>query len=90
MDTRSLDSILEEYSVPKHFDLLVIDVEGAELDVIRGFYIMLYYPRMIIIEAHELHKNGKLRRNAKFINETMQMSGYTKIYSDQINNIYVR
>ena len=86
----SLDSILQKCNVPRHFDLLVVDVEGAEVDVLRGFSIMSYFPKMVIIEAHELHHNKLLRRNATHINDIMRMSLYEKIYSDRVNNIYVR
>lgn len=87
---RSLDSVLQECNIPRYFDLIVIDVEGAEMDVLRGFSIMSYFPKMVIIETHELHPNELLRRNADQVNEVMRMSTYEKIYCDQVNNIYVR
>ena len=86
----SLNYILESSSVPKHFDLLVIDVEGAEIDVLLSFNIARWFPKMIIIEAHELHENPKLSRHAEMINDHMETYLYTKIYSDSFNNVYVR
>ena len=48
---RTLDSILAETQVA-NIDLLSIDVEGAEIDVLRGFSLELYKPRLILVEDH--------------------------------------
>ena len=49
---RTLDSILEEAGSPAGFDFLSIDVEGHEIDVLRGFDIARWRPRLIMIEDH--------------------------------------
>jgi FkbM family methyltransferase len=49
---RTLDSLLEEAGSPAGFDFLSIDVEGHELDVLRGFDIARWRPRLIMIEDH--------------------------------------
>ena len=67
-------------------DLLIIDVEFHEKEVLQGFN-KKYRPKMVIIEAHEKHTNKEFSLNAEFINE--YFSDYEKIYSDNINNIYV-
>ncbi len=69
-------------------DVLVIDVEFHEKEVLEGFTLERWKPKMVIIEAHEHHENDKFKLNAKFIND--YFSSYEKIYSDGINNIYVR
>jgi len=86
---RTLDSILHQYSVDK-IDLVVIDVEGMELEVLAGFNIPKYLPTMIIIEAHERHVNEAMSFNAPEINGLLYNFGYTRIYSDSINNIYLQ
>lgn len=51
---RTLDSLLEEYFVDhtrRPIDLLVIDVEGYELEVIKGFDISKYRPAFLLIEV---------------------------------------
>jgi FkbM family methyltransferase len=85
----TLDNLLRKHKIQTHFELLIIDVEGSEEDVLRGFNVDWHLPKMIIIEAHERHKRASLRRNAKFINEYMALSGYIRIYCDMLNNIYV-
>ena len=49
---RTLDSILTEAQVPEHFDFLSIDVEGHEIEVLRGFDIARWQPRLILLEDH--------------------------------------
>jgi FkbM family methyltransferase len=49
---RTLDSILEEAGSPPAFDFLSIDVEGHEIEVLQGFDIARWRPRLIMIEDH--------------------------------------
>jgi len=49
---RTLDSILTEADTPTHFDFLSIDVEGHEIDVLRGFDIARWRPRLVLLEDH--------------------------------------
>ena len=49
---RTLDSVLEEAGVPVAFDFLSIDVEGHEIEVLRGFDAAHWRPRLILLEDH--------------------------------------
>jgi len=49
---RTLDSILVEAGSPTRFDFLSIDVEGHEVEVLRGFDIARWRPRLILLEDH--------------------------------------
>jgi hypothetical protein len=49
---RTLDSLLDDAKAPKPIDLLSIDVEGHELDVLRGFDFARWQPRLILLEDH--------------------------------------
>lgn len=49
---RTLDSVLEEAGAPEKFDFLSIDVEGHELEVLGGFDIARWQPRLILLEDH--------------------------------------
>jgi FkbM family methyltransferase len=49
---RTLDSVLEEAGAPERFDFLSIDVEGHEIEVLRGFDIARWQPRLILLEDH--------------------------------------
>jgi FkbM family methyltransferase len=49
---RTLDSILTEAGTPVGFDFLSIDVEGHEIEVLCGFDIARWKPRLILLEDH--------------------------------------
>ena len=47
---RTLDEIVDKWQLPK-VDALFVDVEGGELDVLRGFDIARWRPKAIITEC---------------------------------------
>jgi FkbM family methyltransferase len=49
---RTLDSILDEARAPMPLDFVSIDVEGHEIEVLRGFDIARWRPRLILLEDH--------------------------------------
>ena len=49
---RTLDQVLEEAGAPQGFDFLSIDVEGHEVEVLRGIDLERWRPRLILIEDH--------------------------------------
>jgi len=49
---RTLDSILGEADAPANFEFLSIDVEGHEIEVLHGFDIDHWRPRLILLEVH--------------------------------------
>lgn len=56
VETRTLNSIFLEANVTK-IDLLSIDVEGAELQVLKGLDIGRYSPSLILLEDKHLYLN---------------------------------
>jgi FkbM family methyltransferase len=60
---KTLDSVLEDAGAPPGFDFLSIDVEGHELEVLRGFSIARWRPRLILLEDHvaDLSKHRYLK-----------------------------
>jgi FkbM family methyltransferase len=48
----TLDAVLAEAGAEPGFDFLSIDVEGHELEVLRGFDIARWHPRLILLEDH--------------------------------------
>lgn len=49
---RTLDDILVEAGAPAPIDFISIDVEGHEVDVLSGFDIARWRPRLILVEDH--------------------------------------
>jgi FkbM family methyltransferase len=60
---RTLDSVLTEAGAPDKFDFLSIDVEGHEIEVLSGFDVARWQPRLILLEDHvtDLSKHRYLR-----------------------------
>jgi FkbM family methyltransferase len=49
---RTLDDILIEAGAPTPIDFISIDVEGHEVDVLSGFDVERWRPRLILVEDH--------------------------------------
>lgn len=65
-----------------NIDLVSIDTEGAELDVLDGFQLERFKPRLLIIEND--------RPSAQQIEPYLAERGYRKIHRQKINDFYVR
>jgi len=72
VSVRTLDDILAEVNAP-FIDLVSIDVEGHELDVLDGFNLSHWRPRLILIEdlllRTRLHRE-LVRRDYRWIRRT--------------------
>jgi len=76
---RTLDAILQEAGINR-IDFLSIDVEGAELAVLRGFSIKRYRSRLILIE-------DDVESRAK--HNYLKAHGYKLVRRTALNNWYV-
>ncbi len=92
----TLDSILEQYNLSS-IDVLSVDVEGFEDKVLEGFNINKYNPILCIVELHDGRYDAKSDgilspyRDEELINKCKKyLINYNLIYSDHINNIYIR
>lgn len=77
---RTLDDILEEAKAPTPLDLVTIDVESHEIDVLRGFTLSHWRPRLIFIE--DLVLDLRLHR-------VLLADGYKWVRRTGINSWYV-
>lgn len=75
----TLDSILNDNKIDR-IDLLSIDVEGTELDVLRGFDLGRYRPRLILLE-------DKLVYLSK--HRWLKSRGYRLVKRTGVNNWYI-
>ena len=57
---RRLDTLLDEFKFPR-IDLLSIDVEWAEMEVLRGIDLQKWKPKVIICEALAEMQAGELK-----------------------------
>lgn len=86
----TLDAALPFYEIPPDFEVLSIDVEGAELEVLAGLDLDLWHPRMVILETCKAHDTPSFHIHTTALAAVMQAAGYIEIYFDHINSIYVR
>ena len=77
---RTLDDLLTEADAPQVIDLLAIDVEGHEMEVLKGFTFSRWRPRLILIE--DLVLNRQLHRLLRF-------HGYKWVRRTGLNSWYV-
>jgi FkbM family methyltransferase len=77
---RTLDDILVEAKAPTPVDFVSIDVEGHEIDVLEGFDLGRWKPRLLLIEDHVLD----LRLHHRLL-----ASGYKWVRRTDLNGWYV-
>lgn len=84
----TLDNQLNLLEWQPGFELLVVDVEGSEIDVLNGFDVSHWKPLIAIVETHDKFDNVRLRAKSDLIDEYFIKDGYSKFYSDHINTVY--
>ncbi len=85
----TLDNFLEKENFNEEFDVLGIDVEGAEYSVLKGFTISKWKPKLVIIELHEDNQYDSLKKDLKEILDYFEKNEYEKVYKDENNSIFV-
>ena len=78
---RTLDSMLEEVQASR-IDFVSIDVEGAELSVLRGFDIRRWKPDVVFVETNAARRDPEVRRY--FVG-----NGYAYHHSIDVNDFYL-
>jgi len=73
VETSTLNSLLEKHNI-ENIDLCIFDVEGYELDLLKGFDLNKYKPKILFIEALgdkyiNIIKNHMESNNYKFIDK---------------------
>lgn len=83
---RRLDEILRLKSRPT-IDFLKIDVEGAELDLLRGIDLSEFNPRIIVIEATRPNSTELVHESWE---DRVLNGGYVCALFDGLNRFYVK
>jgi FkbM family methyltransferase len=81
--TATLDEILEKAKAPHWIDYLNIDVEGAEVDALRGLNLDRYEIGALTIE-HNFEPEKRAR-----IQQIMEAKGYVRVRSWEVDDYYV-
>jgi FkbM family methyltransferase len=89
----TLDCILKTNAIDE-IDLFVLDVEGFEENVLKGFTIELHKPQIIVIEIADQHEsfinNKVLMSKFKRLREYFNLHNYSLLVNDIVDNVYVR
>lgn len=88
-----LDDLMRKHKIPREFDLLVVDVEGAEESVFDSFDLEKFRPRMLVVELEDVHPSfgmfPVMRDRALRVRQRLSNGGYVEIYRDGINTIFL-
>jgi FkbM family methyltransferase len=63
-----------------NIDFVSIDTEGTELDVLKGFNLVFWKPKLLVIENNH---------NESFIEEYLKEYNYSKIMRYEVNDFFV-
>ena len=89
----TLEQVLKTNNIAPNFELLVVDVEGSEVDVFNSFSLTSWKPKMLIVELDDMHskflKYTEHREEHKTLRKTIIETGYTEVYKDSINTVFV-
>ena len=83
VDTVTLNQIFDNLQLNQHIDYMNIDVEGHELDVLKGMDLIKYKPSVISIEFLDLKM-----KHLEFKNNNIYRIFETEFYKLLINNNY--
>lgn len=75
----TLDELLAEAGHPQ-LDFISIDVEGLQLEVLKGFDLARHHPALLFVEDHLLNWNTHFH---------LRRRGYQLVKRTQLNNWYV-
>jgi len=74
-------------------DVMVVDVEGFEWPIFKGFDIARWKPKLVIVEIQEkqarYRSNERAQADAIHIERYFASAGYSILYRDVINTIFV-
>ncbi len=87
----TLDTLLTDQNVAPGFDVMVVDTEGYESEVMAGFALEQWRPKLMIIELADFHPDIRHRRDEdRAIGDRILGAGYGIIYKDAINTVFRR
>ena len=88
-----LDTLLEKHNIPENFDIFILDVEGYEEEVLKGFSLDVYKPKIAVIEIPD--EVPDYQHNKQFLDKCKRIrnvlnKNYTLILKDIVDNVFIR
>lgn len=87
--TKKLSDILSIYIKNKKIDFFSIDAEGHDLQVLKSNNWNKFRPTLICIESHYHYNKENIFEETTGINKFLTKVGYKKVWSNNINEIYL-
>jgi FkbM family methyltransferase len=81
VDTRTLDNILAELKFSSGIDFVSIDVEGHELEVLKGFSLERWRPMILLVEDNSNFENN-------IVSNYLKKFGYVRFMRTGVNDWY--
>ena len=89
----SIANILARNNVPENLELMVVDVEGGEEPIISALLASAWRPKVLVVELCDIHPDFSgheaLQLSARRTRKAILDSGYTDVYSDPINTVFL-
>jgi FkbM family methyltransferase len=93
-----LDTVLRQAAIAPGFELLVVDVEGAEEAVFAGLDLAAWRPQAVIVELADFVPPGEpapeadaaVVASARRVRDLLNAAGYDEIYADPTNTMFRR
>ena len=80
VELKTLDTILGEVNLFNYIDYVSIDTEGTELDVLKGFDLVKWKPKVLLIENN--YEDMEIK-------EYLKQFGYKKTLRHHVNDFYL-
>lgn len=81
VQAKTLDEILGSLKLDSEIDFISVDVEGHELDVLRGFSIEQWSPKLILMEDNSAYENST-------VSNYLKKFGYYRFMRTGVNDWY--
>lgn len=81
VETKTLDEILTARTQGRSIDFISIDVEGHELEVLEGFNVAFWRPRILVIEDNSYGEKSAVRQH-------LSKLGYEPFHRTVVNDWY--
>jgi FkbM family methyltransferase len=91
---RPVNDIFEEANIPSKFELLTVDVEGAEHIILKSLDFNRWRPLVIMLEiryndAGFVHSFPNLAQSSRESSNVLLNNGYRVVYEDDLNAFFV-